>query len=659
MKRTILFIIIIGIFTFFFTVRVVHALTDSYIANIVTTASGTPVAAYQTPVGFVGYVTSPVTGEVYATTTGSEVWRVRNPSTDYDSNITIGPDVNADGYRDVILSSATEGPTVLCAGATTAHSRLSLLSGATGGLLFSAKMPNCATFNGQTFPYTQLFHGSLLFGAFNAIYYARQYENQGWALQFTPSGTQQSLGTTLFPSGHSANGLVVGSANNQRLIFFTSERVMQYTLASQSNDILSPRYNTPFYSHRSTTDDYNDGGTALCYDGCRNYGAVVSIPTLDKVILVSGIGSYTLLSDTKAGGRVTDPWGAITRHVDVYNSATGVVESSRYYSYAHDPNESYVHQYGGRVTYPAHLTVTVGGTTYVLFNVYNAVDSRSDTSVDDRWYVSVNRVASNGTLIEQKIYNTYVWDVIVDQDGTPVVVGTETSGYWPRVRAGNFETKLGILSSDGSSLNWFTTRSGLPKIISLGRSETISYSAGREFGVAVGQEGVLTETVTPPILPSYVTPPTLSIAASPTNVTSGQNSIVSWSCGNTPSCVIKKNGALLWSGPSGQSAFNTGPLTSAALFSIEASGFSTATIIGILPPSLSISAAPASVATGQGSIVSWSCGNTPSCVIKKNGALLWSGGPGQSAFTTGSLNGTTVYSIEASGVASSTTITTF
>ncbi len=504
--------------TFLFTLVLVSSVTaraDNRLTlrpTAIVTAAGT-FPAYETPSGLVAYRAE--SDRVIAETAQGERWRTTVAGGVAVSGLSGGLDVNADGFPEVIAAQTGLGPDTLCNGVAGDHSQVSILDGKNGRLLYAAKLPNCAvSYTPGPFKYTQLYVGSVLFGAGHTMYVTRQYENQGWAMAFS-EGAFRNVGTSVFPStdafgstypnaatmydgtkqiigSHVANGLLITVEGQSRVLFFTSGRVVQYAL-----DNVTPLplvRDTPFLSHQSKQDAYDDAGAPPCFDGCRNYGTVacVTVSGRQKIILIGGTTADTLATDARVGTKSTDVWGGLARHVNVYDPSSGLMETSRYHSYAYDPSQSKVHQYGGRVVAPAHPIATVGGKTFLFYNVYGQVDGSQDATPEDQWSVSVNEVLANGTLVEKRIPDTFVWDLIRDSSGGPILVGTKTSGYWPQKEAGAFVTRLGFSAGDGT-INWTSSKTGLPLLAQTFREKEISSSLGYLMSVLVTQNGVETK----------------------------------------------------------------------------------------------------------------------------------------------------------------------
>jgi YD repeat-containing protein len=149
-------------------------------------------------------------------------------------------------------------------------------------------------------------------------------------------------------------------------------------------------------------------------------------------------------------------------------------------------------------------------------------------------------------------------------------------------------------------------------------------------------------TVTPPA-------PTVSISANPSSVTSGTFSTLTWSSTNATSCTA--SGA--WSGAEPSSGTqSTGALTATGTFSLTCTGAggsatgSAQVTVTPPPPTVSISANPSLVSSGNSSTLTWSSTNATSCTA--SGA--WSGAkPSSGTQSTGAVNVTSTFSLTCTG----------
>ena len=470
--------------------------------------------AYETPVGLNSVYISGA--NLISKTLNSEIWSKSIPA---GSKVSGGADFQGDSYPEIFVSTPNVAATSTCGSVPTDSSQLYVYDGKTGATLFGTQLPNCTKGIENPAAYNSLYSGSILFGDSNTFYLTRQYEDTGWVVGISSTNNQTSLGATIFPStaayststypgaailysgntypsgggSHAANGLITGGGTNGVLSFFTTARLIQYSLQPTTSGILNLLKDTPFISHKSTTDNYDDLGAGFCFDGCRNYGLTfqVSNGSVNYLGIISGTISSTLSDDAKSNSKSSDLWGGIARHFDLFNLNNGIFTLNRYYSYAHDPNDTNVHQYGGRVTYPANPILTLNGQKYIIFNVYNKVDSRSDVSVDDKWILSVNKINSDGTVTEAQIPNLYLWDIVKDTVGADVLVYSETNGYFPKKINNLFVTNIGKLNSQ-NQVDLISSKNGLPIFTNGFQEKNIRSSNGFLTKVMVDSSGVIT-----------------------------------------------------------------------------------------------------------------------------------------------------------------------
>lgn len=151
--------------------------------------------------------------------------------------------------------------------------------------------------------------------------------------------------------------------------------------------------------------------------------------------------------------------------------------------------------------------------------------------------------------------------------------------------------------------------------------------------------------------------PTVNFAASPTAITSGQSSTLSWSSTNATSCVASGG----WSGTKAVSGTEVVSPTATTIFTLSCTGSGgtsakqvTVTVTPVpapTAPTLTFTATPASIVAGQSSTLSWSSANATSCVATtgSGGAKPLSG----SQVVTPTV--TTSYGLSCSGTGGTTT----
>ncbi|MEO1575474.1 MAG: hypothetical protein AAFU65_11010, partial [Pseudomonadota bacterium] len=161
-----------------------------------------------------------------------------------------------------------------------------------------------------------------------------------------------------------------------------------------------------------------------------------------------------------------------------------------------------------------------------------------------------------------------------------------------------------------------------------------------------GPGGSVSRTVTVTVL----APPTLSFTALPATVDSGDSSTLSWSTTDATSCTASGD----WSGLRGTSGSeSTGALTSNGSYTLACTGPGgsvsdtvTVTVNSVPAPTLSFSASPTTVMSGDSSTLTWSTTNANSCTASGN----WSGSRGTSgSASTGALTSNSSFTLSCDG----------
>ena len=226
-------------------------------------------------------------------------------------------------------------------------------------------------------------------------------------------------------------------------------------------------------------------------------------------------------------------------------------------------------------------------------------------------------------------------------------------------------TPSAILQGESSTLTWNSTNAsfcdasgawagprGLSGNDSSGLLETTSI-----FTLACTSAGGATVSVTA-IVTVQIALPTLSFSADPGTVTSGSTTTLNWSTTNATSCTASGG----WSGAkSANGSQIVGPLTAATDYLIDCQGpggSATSSVrVGVTepPPTVTLTASPTSVASGETSTLTWSATNATSCAATGG----WSGAKATSGSeVVGPMTATTNYSLECSGAGGSRQQTT-
>jgi len=194
-------------------------------------------------------------------------------------------------------------------------------------------------------------------------------------------------GTTDYMAySHGANGLVVDSPSGPVVVFWTSGRVVQYSISPLGPDQLLQ--DTPFL---------NGGRTDLAG---RNYGLVAQDPNYpDHISLLAGTSAISVYNDTISGTIAFDPWGGIERHVDIYSVSGNDAYQQVFYGSAHDDGNA--DQYENRVVFPEnpYIRVQPGTPSRLAYNVYS----------QGHWYLHISQPGS--TADEVVIPDVFLWDI--------------------------------------------------------------------------------------------------------------------------------------------------------------------------------------------------------------------------------------------------------
>lgn len=191
------------------------------------------------------------------------------------------------------------------------------------------------------------------------------------------------------------------------------------------------------------------------------------------------------------------------------------------------------------------------------------------------------------------------------------------------------EIKLG----DSSTLKWSTTNADSVSIdqgigsvdqngsLSVSPQQTTAYTL-----TATGAGGITTESVTVTVH----LPPTVAMGADPETITIGESSTLTWTSTNADSCVIEP----YIGGVEGNGSISVSP-NETTTYTITATGpGGTATdrmVVTVLPstPSVSLSANPATIQSGDSSTLSWTSFNVDKAYIDngignvpRNGSII-------------------------------------
>ncbi|MDO8600019.1 MAG: hypothetical protein Q7R73_00150 [bacterium] len=148
------------------------------------------------------------------------------------------------------------------------------------------------------------------------------------------------------------------------------------------------------------------------------------------------------------------------------------------------------------------------------------------------------------------------------------------------------------------------------------------------------------------------TAPTVTLSASPTSISSGGSSTLSWTVSNASSCTASGGWTGAKNAVAGTHTQSTGPLTATTGFTItctnatgsaQAQASATVTVLGA--PTVTLSANPTSIASGGSSTLSWTVSNASSCTASDGWTGTKSAVAGTHTQSTGPLSATTGFTI--------------
>jgi hypothetical protein len=164
-----------------------------------------------------------------------------------------------------------------------------------------------------------------------------------------------------------------------------------------------------------------------------------------------------------------------------------------------------------------------------------------------------------------------------------------------------------------------------------------------------GPSGSATHSTTVTVTGTPKAAPTVTISASPSSLTSGRSSTLTWSSTNATAC----SAAGAWSGTKAVSGSqSTAALSADASYQLTCTGASgsathTATVsVTHAIPTVNLAASPSTVKTGANTTLTWSSSNATSCTA--SGGWLGSRATSGSS-TTGALKTTTIYALACTG----------
>ncbi len=212
-----------------------------------------------------------------------------------------------------------------------------------------------------------------------------------------------------------------------------------------------------------------------------------------------------------------------------------------------------------------------------------------------------------------------------------------------------------ITSGSSSTLTWSSTNAtsctasgAWSGTQSTSGTSTVSPTATSTYTLnCTGAGGSVSKSATVTV----TTPaPTVSLSASPASINSGASSTLTWSSTNATSCTASGD----WSGSKATSGTLSVTPTADATYTLDCTGAGgsaskSASVTVLIPPTLTLSASPASVLKGASSTLTWSSTNATSCTA--SGA--WSGTQSTSGTSTVSPTATSTYTLNCTGAGGS------
>jgi RHS repeat-associated protein len=185
--------------------------------------------------------------------------------------------------------------------------------------------------------------------------------------------------------------------------------------------------------------------------------------------------------------------------------------------------------------------------------------------------------------------------VEIDADPDSIHVGESATLIWASTNAEScvIEPDLGVVGLEGSA--------------NVSPSETTTYKI-----VATGDGGTAGDEVTVTVTDA---PPTAEINAAPDTIMVGESAILSWTTTNASSCVIQPDIGTV--DPSGSTSVSPTETTTYTITATGPGGTSTdtVTVTVLQPPTVSLSADPETILSGESSTLSWNSTNADSATI--------------------------------------------
>jgi trimeric autotransporter adhesin len=216
-----------------------------------------------------------------------------------------------------------------------------------------------------------------------------------------------------------------------------------------------------------------------------------------------------------------------------------------------------------------------------------------------------------------------------------------------------------VVSGNGSTLSWSSTNATAclasgdwsGSKATTGSQATGALTANTTYELTCTGHGGTAQQSTTVSVTQHT--PTVTFVASPSTVTSGSGSTLTWAATNATSCAVSGAWSGAWSGTKGTSGSQaTGALTANQTYGIMCTGAGgsatqSATVSVIkAAPAVTLSASPSTVKSGASTTLTWNSTNATSCTASGG----WSGNESTSGSkTTTALTATTSYMLTCTG----------
>ncbi len=235
---------------------------------------------------------------------------------------------------------------------------------------------------------------------------------------------------------------------------------------------------------------------------------------------------------------------------------------------------------------------------------------------------------------------------------------TTTTGTAPTATISASPTT--ITSGGSSTITWSSTNAtsctasgGWSGTKATSGTLSVSPTANTTYTITCSGSGGTSpaQSTTINVTPVVVSAPTVTISASPTSITSGSSSTITWSSTNSTSCTASGS----WSGTKATSGTQSISPTANSTYTITCTGAGgtspaqsvnvTVTPVVASAPTATISASPTTITSGGSSTITWSSTNATSCTASGG----WSGTKATSGTLSVSPTANTTYTITCSG----------